>query len=80
LDEDNSIDQIQSKSNALHDLPVDIVIRLRWVLRDIRAGCLKLLAPSSDDLTLLAERGLISVANDNFVLTDGGKFEIGSPA
>lgn len=55
---------------SLHDLPVDIAIRLRWVLRDIRAGRAKLLAPSRDDLTLLAEMGLISVDNDNLVLTD----------
>jgi hypothetical protein len=34
-------------------------------LRDIRAGRIKLLAPSSDDLRLLAERGLISVDNDS---------------
>lgn len=69
-----------AEPRSLYDLPVDVAIRLRWVLRDIRAGRIKVLAPSSDDLTLLAERGLISMNNDNLVLTDGGEFEIGSPA
>ncbi len=78
-----SNDEVQNQPagpRPLHDLPVDIAIRLRWVLRDIRAGRIKLLAPSRDDLTLLAERGLISVASDDFVLTDAAHLEIGSPA
>jgi hypothetical protein len=49
---------MKSKTNQLgrdlFTIPVDIAIRLRWVLRDIRAGRIKLLAPSRDDLTLLA--------------------------
>ena len=63
---------------SLHDLPIDTAIRLRWVLRDIRAGR-KLLAPSSDDLTLLAERRLISVDNGKLVLTDASNSVIDSP-
>lgn len=63
---------------SLHDLPIDTAIRLRWVLRDIRAGR-KLLAPSSDDLTLLAERGLISVDNGKLLLTDASNSVIDSP-
>jgi hypothetical protein len=56
---------------VLHDLPVDIAIRLRWVLRDIRVGR-KLLAPSSDDLRSLAELGLVTVEDDKLVLTEAG--------
>jgi hypothetical protein len=64
---------------SLHDLPVDIAISLRWVLRDIRAGRTKLLGPSRDDLRLLAERGFISVDNDKLVLTDVANSVIASP-
>jgi hypothetical protein len=45
--------------SSLDDLPIDTAIRLRWVLRDIRAGRTKLLGPSRDDLRLLAQCGLI---------------------
>jgi hypothetical protein len=68
-----------AEPRSLHDLPVDIVIRLRWVLRDIRAGRTRLLVPSKDDLTLLAERGLLSVDNDRLVLTEAGYSAIGGP-
>ncbi|MDR6303965.1 hypothetical protein GGQ85_001664 [Nitrobacter vulgaris] len=68
-----------AEPRSLHDLPVDIAIRLRWVLRDIRAGRLKLLTPSSDDLRSLAELGLISVDNDQIVLTEAANLAIGSP-
>jgi hypothetical protein len=68
-----------AEPKSLHDLPVDIAIRLCWVLRDIRAGRLKLLAPSSDDLILLAELGLVTVDNDQLVLTEAANLAIGSP-
>lgn len=47
-------------------------------MRDIRAGR-KLLALSSDDLTLLAERRSISVDNGKLVLTDASNSVIDSP-
>jgi hypothetical protein len=65
--------------SSLHDLPLDTAIRLRWVLRDIRADRTKLLGPSRDDLRLLAQRGLISVDEDKLVLTEAGYAAIGSP-
>ena len=68
-----------AEPSSFHDLPVDIAIRLRWVLRDIRAGRLKLLAPSSDDLKSLAELGLVTVDDDKLVLTEAGYSAIGSP-
>lgn len=61
---------IKQSRESLQDLPIDIAIRLRWVLRDIRAA--KLLGPSRDDLRLLAQCGLISVDNDKLVLTEAG--------
>ncbi|OPH83027.1 hypothetical protein [Nitrobacter vulgaris] len=68
-----------AEPRSLYDLPVDIAIRLRWVLRDIRAGRLKLIAPSSDDLRSLAELGLVTVDDDKLVLTDAGYEAIGIP-
>ncbi|EAQ34813.1 hypothetical protein NB311A_19622 [Nitrobacter sp. Nb-311A] len=77
MSDDDTQDQPSAEPSSLHHLPVDTAIRLRWVLRDIRAGRTKLLAPSSDDLRLLAERGLISVNNDRLVLTDAAISVIG---
>ena len=65
---DEGQDQPGAEPSSLQDLPVDAAIRLRWVLRDIRAGRTKLLGPSRDDLRLLAQLGLISVDNDKLVL------------
>jgi hypothetical protein len=45
------------------------MIRLRWVLRDIRAGRAELMVPRSDDLALLEQRGLITMDNGDPVLT-----------
>jgi len=61
MSDDEGQDQSGAGARSLHQLDVDIAIRLRWVLRDIRAGRLKLLAPSSDDLRSLAELGLVTV-------------------
>jgi hypothetical protein len=68
-----------AEPRSLHDLPVDIAIRLRWVLRDIRAGRLKLIARSSDDLRSLAELGLVTVDDDQLILTEAGFSAIGIP-
>jgi hypothetical protein len=78
MSDDAEEDQPRPEPSSLHDLPLDTAIRLRWVLRDIRAGRTKLLAPSRDDLTLLAELDLISVDNDKLVLTDSANSIIGS--
>nr|WP_041359207.1 hypothetical protein [Nitrobacter hamburgensis] len=70
MDEDGSQRESRSDSNPLHDLNLDTAIRLRWVLRDIRAGRVKLTAPASDDLALLGQRGLITMDNGQPILTD----------
>jgi hypothetical protein len=75
MSEDERPDQ-PAEPRSLQDLPIDIAIKLRWVLRDIRAGRLKLLAPSSDDLTLLADLGLVSVNDSKPVLTEAAHLAI----
>ena len=57
-------------TDPLHNLDLDAAIRLRWVLRDISSGRTRLMPPSSDDLALLEQRGLISMDDDKPVLTD----------
>jgi len=79
MEEDDSQEQPAAEPRSLHDLPVDIAIRLRWVLRDIRAGRLKLIAPSSDDLRSLAELGLVTVDDDKLIMTEAGYSAIGIP-
>ncbi len=79
MSDDEGQDQPPTEPSSLHDLDVDTAIRLRWVLRDIRAGRVKLLAPSSDDLRSLAELGLITVDDDKLILTEAGYSAIGSP-
>jgi hypothetical protein len=59
-----------SETNPLHDLDLETTIRLRWVLRDIRSRRTKLMAPSSDDLALLEQRGLITMNDGEPVLTE----------
>ena len=76
---EESHDQPEAEPSSLHDFPLDTAIRLRWVLRDIRAGRVKLLAPSSDDLRSLAELGLVTVDDDKLILTEAGYAAIGSP-
>ena len=76
---EESHDQPEAEPSSLHDFPLDTAIRLRWVLRAIRAGRVKLLAPSSDDLRSLAELGLITVDDDKLILTEAGYSAIGSP-
>jgi hypothetical protein len=66
-----------SETNPLRDLDLDTMIRLRWVLRDIRAGRAELMVPRSDDLALLEQRGLIPMDNGDSVLTDAANSVFG---
>ena len=59
-----------SETNPLQDLDLETAIRLRWVLRDIRSRRTKLMAPNSEDLALLEQRGLITMDDGELVLTD----------
>jgi hypothetical protein len=49
---------------VLDGLNLDTAIRLRWVLRDIRAKRTKMSPISQDDLMALTELGLIEMQND----------------
>ena len=61
----------QAKS-VLDGLNLDTAIRLRWVLRDIRAKRTKLSPISQNDLMALIELGLIEMQNDEPALTNEG--------
>ena len=59
-----------SETDPLHELDLETTIRLRWVLRDVRARRTKLMKPSDDDLALLEQRGLITMNDVEPLLTD----------
>ncbi len=54
------------------DLALDTAIHLRWTLRDIKAHRLTLSPVADDDLSLLAERGLVEVSDGVPTLTEAG--------
>ena len=56
----------------LDGLNLDTAIRLRWVLRDIRAKRTNLSPISQNDLMALIELGLIEMQNDEPALTKEG--------
>ena len=58
--------------SVLDGLNLDTAIRLRWVLRDIKAKRTKLSPISHDDLMALIELGLIEMQNDEPALTNEG--------
>ena len=58
--------------SVLDGLNLDTAIRLRWVLRDIRAKRTKLSPISQNDLMALIELGLIEMQNDEPALTNEG--------
>ena len=55
-----------------HLAGIDRAIRLRWMLRDIRAKRLKLSPISPDDLRMLIDMGLVEMRDDIPVLTSDG--------
>jgi hypothetical protein len=63
--------------SVLDGLNLDTAIRLRWVLRDIRAKRTKLSPISQNDLMALIELGLIEKQNDEPALTNEGMRAIG---
>ncbi|HWX77988.1 MAG TPA: hypothetical protein VNY32_10940 [Candidatus Acidoferrales bacterium] len=58
--------------SVLDGLNLDTAIRLRWVLRDIRAKRTNLSPISQNDLMALTELGLIEMQNDEPALTNEG--------
>jgi hypothetical protein len=53
-------------------LDIDRAIRLRWVLRDIKAKRTKLSPLSSDDLQTLIGMGLVELQDDTAAVTSEG--------
>ncbi len=58
--------------SVLDGLNLDTAIRLRWVLRDIKAGRTKLSPISQSDLMALIELGLVEMRDDVPELTHEG--------
>ena len=67
----------EQPSSPLSGLDLDAAIRLRWVLRDIKAKRTKLLPLSSDDLKSLTELGLIEMRDEVPELTNEGHRALG---
>ena len=58
--------------NPFAEFSLDRAIGLRWALRDIQAGRLKLSPVSDEDLRVLTELGLIELNDDGPLLTPAG--------
>ena len=71
-DPENLAIRAEQAKSVLDGLNLDTAIRLRWVLRDIRAKRTKLSPISQDDLLALIELGLIEMRDDVAYLTDEG--------
>jgi hypothetical protein len=54
---------------------LDNAIRLRWVLRDIHAKCLKWSPVSPGDLQTLVDMRYVEVVNGDLVITLSGRNE-----
>ena len=68
----NATTMAEQPSSPLAGLHLDTAIRLRWVLRDIKAKRTKLSPVSADDLNTLTEMGLAEMQGDEPVLTNEG--------
>jgi len=62
----------QDIADPFADLELEKAIHLRWTLRDIKAQRLTLSPVADDDLSLLAERGLVEVSDGVPTLTEAG--------
>jgi hypothetical protein len=58
--------------NPFAEFSLERAIGLRWTLRDIQAGRLKLSPVSDEDLRVLADLGLIELQDDRPTLTPSG--------
>jgi hypothetical protein len=63
--------------SVLDGLDLDIAIRLRWALRDIKAGRTEFSPVSQNDLMALIELGLIEMRDDVPELTAEGHRALG---
>ena len=58
--------------NPFAEFSLERAIGLRWALRDIQAGRLKLSPISDEDLRVLTELGLVELNDDGPLLTSAG--------
>jgi len=58
--------------NPFAEFSLERAIGLRWALRDIQAGRLKLSPVSDEDLRVLTELGLVELNDDGPLLTSAG--------
>jgi hypothetical protein len=65
-------DETTAEQAWMDGLNLSTAIRLRWVLRDIKAKRTKLFPVSPDDLKRLTELGLIETYDDEPTLTKEG--------
>jgi hypothetical protein len=71
-DGENAPTMAEQPRSVLDGLNLDTAIRLRWALRDIKAGRTKLSPVSQNDLMALIELGLIEMRDDVPQLTNEG--------
>jgi hypothetical protein len=64
---------MSDQEDQLAGLGLDRAIRLRWVLRDIKAKRTRLSPVSPDDLQTLIEIGLIEMRDEAPVVTNEGE-------
>ncbi len=67
----------EQPESALTGLDLDTAIRLRWALRDIKAGRTKLSPVNPGDLKTLIEASLIEMRDDVPALTGEGERALG---
>jgi hypothetical protein len=66
---ENETTMADQPRSVLDGLNLDTAIRLRWALRDIKAGRIKFTPLSENDRMALIELGLIEMRDDQLVLT-----------
>jgi hypothetical protein len=59
--------------SPLAGLSLDATIRLRWVLRDIKAKRTKFMPVSPDDIRILTEMGLVEMSDEMPLITNEGE-------
>ena len=62
--------------DGLKDLGLDAAIRLRWVLRDIKAQRLELSPPDPADIQKLIEMGYVEMKGGEPMMTSEGTHEV----
>jgi hypothetical protein len=68
--------QAEKAQSLLARLDLDTAIRLRWLLRDIRATRTNLTPVSPSDLRTLIEMGFVEMRNDEPMVTNEGHREL----